>query len=73
MVELLLENGGHLDQPNYKGECPKSLLLQNQTGLCLLKYVSLKCLAATAVIRHNVPFKGNVPATLETFLAFHQP
>ncbi|KAK6633111.1 hypothetical protein RUM43_012855 [Polyplax serrata] len=73
MVELLLENGGHLDQPNYKGECPKSLLMQNQTGLYLIKYVSLKCLAATAVVHYSIPYKGHVPATLETFLAFHQP
>lgn len=73
LVELLLEHGGHLDQPNYKGESPKTLLAQNHSSICLIKYVSLKCLAATAIVRHNIPYKGCIPATLETFLTFHQP
>jgi len=35
--------------------------------------MSLKCLAARAVQKHHLPYKGNIPKALEGFVELHGP
>ncbi|KAL1138298.1 hypothetical protein AAG570_009986 [Ranatra chinensis] len=72
LVLLLLEHGAHLDQPNRARDCPSVLIATNPMNtICLVKYTSLRCLAATAVCKYNIPYEGQVPSTLETFVGYH--
>jgi len=72
LVQLLLDHGAHLDQPNRAKDCPSVLIANNPMNtICLLSYTSLKCLAANTVVKHSIPYKGQIPATLETFVKFH--
>lgn len=58
IVKLLLDTGAHLDQPNRKGDTPAHVLALNAHNIVLLKYSSLKCLAATAVCKYGIPYEG---------------
>lgn len=72
LVKLLLDHGAHLDQPNRARDCPYLLIAGNPMNtICLISYSSLKCLAATAVVQYHIPYHGQIPATLETFVNFH--
>lgn len=73
LVEMLLEAGAHLDQPNKAGDCPALLISVNpHNNINLVKYSSLRCLAASAVCRYRIPYSGQIPVTLESFVSFHQ-
>ncbi|BES96833.1 sex-determining protein fem-1 [Nesidiocoris tenuis] len=74
LVELLLEHGAHLDQPNKNKDCPLvQIAINPANSICLLNYTSLKCMAASAVIKYKVSYAGQIPATLETFVNYHDP
>nr|CAD7202982.1 unnamed protein product [Timema douglasi] len=73
LVQLLLDYGAHIDQPNKSGECPGSLIARNPLNtINLMKHVSLRCLAATSVCKYKIPYKGQIPVTLEAFVKFHE-
>jgi hypothetical protein len=73
LVQLLLDHGAHLDQPNRVGDCPAIFVAVNPLNTVhLVNYVTLRCLAATAVCKHKIPYKGQIPVTLETFVKFHE-
>ena len=66
IIKLLLQYSAHLDIINDRGHFA-------WTGLSLnmLDHVSLKCLA-TAVIRdHKIPYVGQIPKSLESFVQMH--
>ncbi|XP_069695746.1 protein fem-1 homolog C [Periplaneta americana] len=73
LVQLLLDHGAHLDQPNRAGDCPAIFVAVNPlNNVHLVNYVTLRCLAATAVCKYKIPYRGQIPATLETFVKFHE-
>lgn len=73
LVQLLLDHGAHLDTPNRNGECPAVVVAVNpRNNVHLVKYVTLRCLAATAVIKYKIPYVGQVPTTLENFVQYHE-
>ncbi|XP_034241275.1 protein fem-1 homolog B isoform X2 [Thrips palmi] len=70
----LTSAGAHQDICNSKGETPydattgvAELILKSQVK------ISLKCLAAKVVMSHNIPYIGNVPKALESFIELHGP
>lgn len=75
VIGLLLEHGAHLDARNSKGETAVDLL----TALCpsssstvpVLRFVSLQCLAAQVLSRHQIPVHGALPDQLEKFVRLH--
>lgn len=74
LVQMLLDYGAHIDQPNSSRECPSVKIAQNPLNyIHLLNYVTLKCLCATTVIKHNIPYENQIPKTLETFVKLHDP
>ncbi|XP_077425034.1 protein fem-1 homolog B [Vanacampus margaritifer] len=73
IIISLVEAGAHTDRTNKQKKTP---LDKSTTGVSeiLLKTqmkMSLKCLAARAVRRHRVPYRHQIPASLEEFVDFH--
>lgn len=72
LVQLLLHYGAHLDQANKSGERPSVTIGKNSYNLInLVNFSSLKCLAAVVVCEHKIPYRGQIPSTLETFVKLH--
>ncbi|XP_065155286.1 protein fem-1 homolog CG6966 isoform X2 [Atheta coriaria] len=74
LVKLLLRHGAHLDQPNSAGEYPAQKVNQSPftMDLRLMNYITLKCLCATVIYKHRIPYVGQVPKTLESFIQLHE-
>jgi len=72
IVELLLRKGGHVDMKNKGGVRPSHIMVSNQAcNISVTKYMSLKCLCAQVISTNKLPFKGEVPQVLETFIQAH--
>lgn len=74
LVGLLLKHGAHLDLPNASGDC--AIQKVNETpfnlDIHLVNYVSLKCLSATVICKFGIPYRHQVPRTLESFVQMHE-
>lgn len=77
LVSSLLSAGAHFDQPNKYGDTPAALVATNPTSRLLpLEHSSLRCLAATTLVRcpQSRPLPPDLlPHTLRTFLDLHRP
>ncbi|CAH2058936.1 unnamed protein product, partial [Iphiclides podalirius] len=75
LAERLLRGGAHLDQPNKFGDSAADLVALNRSSrVCPLQYLSLRCLAARALLAARPPPpQGALPAELLRFLRLHQP
>jgi Fem-1 family protein b len=72
VIRILLDNGGHIDLCNRSGVSPYDLLLRAPfLGINPFPYMSLKCYAARAIARHNIPYKDEIPQILEEFIPLH--
>lgn len=73
VVRVLLDYGAHLDQPNRAAERPIYLIAINSYNIIpLMNYTSLKCMAASAIIKNKIQYKNEIPKTLEEFVQLHQ-
>ena len=71
-ANLLLENGAHLDIRSKFGE--SALSSCEDYDICPFNYLTLKCLSANAVMKHNVPYRNEtLPSEVKSFLALHAP
>jgi len=75
IVEILLDNGAHIDIRNKEFDRPVDMLRRVPDGagskINPLHYITLKCLAARVVAKHGVPYKEEIPAILEEFIQAH--
>lgn len=72
VVELLLRHGAHIDVRNVQGVRPSHLLVANPAStVSVPRYISLKCLCAQVISTNRLPYKGEVPEVLETFIEAH--
>ena len=72
IVQVLLESGAHIDTCNASGQTPYQLLAKLPTlRINPFHYMSLKCLAACAIMNFHVPYKGQIPRVLEHFVPLH--
>merc|ERR1712200_98825 len=72
IVDLLLWKGAHVDLENKNGVRPSQLMVANQNcHISVIKYMSLKCLCAQVILANDIPFKGEIPQVLETFIEAH--
>jgi len=71
----LVEAGAHIDAVNSYGETPFETATTGVAEIILrtLSKLSLKCIAARAIQRYNLPYKGQVPRPLESFIELHGP
>nr|AAM10984.1 AT03259p [Drosophila melanogaster] len=74
IVHLLLKCGGDIDQPNRADKRPYDLIASNPTStIPLLNFVTLQCLAATAISKHRIPYHNQLHRQLEKFVRNHEP
>lgn len=75
IIMTLIEGGAHMDAVNSYGETAyetattgvAEIILRTQSQL------SLKCIAAKAVKRYSIDYKGLLPVSLEGFIELHGP
>lgn len=77
LVRLLLQYGAHIDQPNVIGKIPLDAIndLNNQvpTDIFVLNYLNLKCLCSRVICKYKIPYKNQIPKTLEHYIHLHEP
>jgi len=72
IVELLLDNGAHIDLRNAHGQRPTSMMRNiPECQINPLRYTTLRCLAAAAVTKHGLRYKDVVPHVLEEVIEAH--
>ena len=73
VVTILLNNGAHLDACNAERRNAMQLLhnVAIHDIVPPVQYISLQCLAAKTIVEHGIPFHGQVPHRLETFILMH--
>ncbi|GFT91895.1 protein fem-1 homolog B [Nephila pilipes] len=73
IITKLLDAGSHIDRVNNDGESPFEKVLTGVAEIILKSQyqLSLKCIAAKAVKKYNVPYRGIVPVTLAIFTDMH--
>ncbi|KAJ6623917.1 Protein fem-1 like C [Pseudolycoriella hygida] len=73
LIQTLLDAGAHLDQPNKYDDRAVNFITMNATNVIpLINYTTLKCQAATVVAKYKIPYRNQVPKTLENFIKLHQ-
>ncbi|KAH8383333.1 hypothetical protein KR009_008019 [Drosophila setifemur] len=74
IVHLLLKCGADIDQPNRADKRPYDLIASNPAStIPLLNFVTLQCLAATAISKHRIPYRDQLHRQLEQFVRNHEP
>ncbi|KGL82796.1 Protein fem-1 A, partial [Tinamus guttatus] len=75
VVNLLLEGAGaHMDATNAFKQTAYELLdekLLTKSMMQPFNYITLQCLAARALDKHKIPYKGFIPEELEAFIELH--
>lgn len=73
VIHLLLEGGADLDQPNKSDERPINIIANNPLNhISLINYINLKCLSATIITKYRIPYRNQVPKSLEEFIKQHE-
>ncbi|XP_064602641.1 protein fem-1 homolog C-like [Liolophura sinensis] len=69
IVRLLVESGAEVDLPNKDGVRPCDIIAGKPCySLCVLRFYSLKSLAARAIVKQQVPFSESLPKTLVEYV-----
>ena len=68
VIDLLLQYGAHVDFVNSNRKTASDLL---PPSVNVFEHVSLKCLAARAVRKHRVSYRGILPTILADFVVKH--
>ncbi|XP_022900718.1 protein fem-1 homolog C isoform X2 [Onthophagus taurus] len=73
LVPLLLEYGAHIDLPNVAGTCPVDRVNVEPFNLDIriLNFISLKCLCVKTMTKYKIPYRYQLPKTLELFVHAH--
>lgn len=71
LLDGLLKHGAHVDMCNRRGISALDLMRSRNVVICPLLYLSLKCLASRVIMKHSVPYHGEVPRTLIPFIEMH--
>ena len=75
IITALVEAGAHIDVVNARGLTPMQCATTGVAEIILKSQarLTLKCLAAQSVRRHNLSYQGQVPESLVTFIELHGP
>ncbi|KAM5238320.1 protein fem-1 homolog A [Ctenodactylus gundi] len=74
IMSTLIEAGAHMDATNAFKKTACELLdekLLARSSVQPFNYVTLQCLAARALDRNKIPYKGFIPEELEAFIELH--
>lgn len=73
LVRMLLDAGAHIDQPNRNDLRPSTLIAANtHNSIPVLEFMTLKCLAATVIAKYKIPYRNQMPSSLEDVVRLHQ-
>ncbi|XP_002740472.2 protein fem-1 homolog C [Saccoglossus kowalevskii] len=70
IIKYLIENGAHFDGCNAAKKNAMDLI-QGTSDIPWMNYITLQCLAAKAVLKYGIVYKGHIPKKLETFVELH--
>ncbi|NXW72832.1 FEM1A protein, partial [Hirundo rustica] len=74
IMRALMEAGAHMDATNAFKQTAYELLdekLLTKSTMQPFNYITLQCLAARALDKHKIPYKGFIPEELEAFIELH--
>ncbi|XP_015680978.1 protein fem-1 homolog A isoform X2 [Protobothrops mucrosquamatus] len=74
IMSTLMEAGAHMDATNAFKQTAYELLDEKQLPKAMMQpfnYITLQCLAARALDKHKIPYKGFIPEDLEAFIELH--
>lgn len=74
IMSTLIEAGAHMDATNAFKKTAYELLdekLLARSSMQPFNYITLQCLAARALDRNKIPYKGFIPEELEAFIELH--
>jgi len=73
IIVSLVEAGAHIDCANKQRQTAQDISTTGVADVILRtkSSLSLKCIAARAVRKHNIPFHCVIPVSLEEFVAIH--
>ncbi|NXS13599.1 FEM1A protein, partial [Neodrepanis coruscans] len=74
IMRALMEAGAHMDATNAFKQTAYELLdekLLSKSTMQPFNYITLQCLAARALDKHKIPYKGFIPEELEAFIELH--
>ncbi|KAJ8409424.1 hypothetical protein AAFF_G00228250 [Aldrovandia affinis] len=74
IMGMLVRAGSHFDATNGERRTAYELLDEQNTGrhaLHPLNHITLQCLAARAIERHRLPYKGLISEEMEAFIELH--
>ncbi|KTF88635.1 hypothetical protein cypCar_00046898, partial [Cyprinus carpio] len=75
IMNLLISCGTHFDSTNSLKQTACDLLDQKELAKNLIQpinHTTLQCLAARAIIKHGLVYRGNIPERLEAFVLLHR-
>ena len=71
IVALLLKYSPHVDMVNISGETAVDSRISSMMKMHIHDFVSLKCYAASVAMKYSIPYAGQIPAELESFVQMH--
>ncbi|KAK3093552.1 hypothetical protein FSP39_017230 [Pinctada imbricata] len=68
VVSSLLRHGAHIDSFNVHGDSALSMMRDQGYSICEIDYMTLKCLAARAIVAYNIQVPGYIPDDVYDFI-----
>uniref|UniRef100_A0A3P9PZS2 Protein fem-1 homolog C n=1 Tax=Poecilia reticulata TaxID=8081 RepID=A0A3P9PZS2_POERE len=75
IMNLLISCGNHFDSTNAFQQTACDLLDEKELARNVIQpinHTTLQCLAARAIIKHSLHYRGNIPEKLEAFVLLHR-
>ncbi|GCB64945.1 protein fem-1 homolog C [Scyliorhinus torazame] len=75
IMNLLIKAGAHFDTTNSHKQTACDLLDEKEMGKNIIQpinHTTLQCLAASAIVKHQLVYKGQIPEKLEAFILLHR-
>lgn len=75
IMNLLISSGTHFDSTNAFKQTALDLLDEKELARNVIQpinHTTLQCLAARAIVKHSLDYRGNIPEKLEAFVLLHR-
>ncbi|XP_059193403.1 protein fem-1 homolog C isoform X1 [Centropristis striata] len=75
IMNLLISCGTHFDSTNAFQQTACDLLDEKELSRNIIQpinHTTLQCLAARAIVKHSLDYRGNIPEKLEAFVLLHR-
>lgn len=75
IMNLLISSGSHFDSTNSFQQTALDLLDEKELSRNVIQpinHTTLQCLAARAIVKHSLQYRGSIPEKLEAFVLLHR-